>query len=151
MVLDPAETFRQSFLTLRVSLDSLLEPNDVFRDLINTLFRRKGIFLHVTIDVNAVPLRQKSQPTVDADLILIFAPAHLVRDSPKRGLGRGGRINTANGHVIINTDKGDVFVNRDISTVECGELMSKGGALFSGYNELNGQTESIICYYTKRQ
>lgn len=69
----------------------------------------------------------------------------------EEGLGRGGRINTANGHVIINTDKGDVFVNRDISTVECGELMSKGGALFSGYNELNGQTESIICYYTKRQ
>ena len=69
----------------------------------------------------------------------------------EEGLGRGGRINTANGHVIINTDKGDVFINRDISTVECGELMSKGGALFSGYNELNGQTESIICYYTKRQ
>lgn len=69
----------------------------------------------------------------------------------EEGLGRGGRINTANGHVIINTSKGDVFVNHDISTVECGELMSKGGALFTGYNELNGQTESIIAYYTKRQ
>lgn len=69
----------------------------------------------------------------------------------EEGLGRGGRINTANGHVIINTDKGDVFVNHDITTVECGELMSKGGALFTGYNELNGQTESIIAYYTKRQ
>lgn len=72
--------------------------------------------------------------------------------SPKEdGLGRGGRINTANGHVIINTDKHEVFVNHDISAVECGELMSKGGALFTGYNELNGQEESIICYYTKRQ
>ena len=72
--------------------------------------------------------------------------------SPKEeGLGRGGRINTANGHVIINTDKHEVFVNHDISTVECGELMSKGGALFTGYNELNGEEESIICYYTKRQ
>ena len=72
--------------------------------------------------------------------------------SPKEeGLGRGGRINTANGLVIINTDKGEVFVNHDISTVECGELMSKGGALFTGYNELNEQNESIICYYTKRQ
>ena len=72
--------------------------------------------------------------------------------SPKEeGLGRGGRINTANGHVIINTEKGDVFVNSDISTVECGELMSKGGALFTGFNELNGTTESIICYYTRRQ
>ena len=69
----------------------------------------------------------------------------------EEGLGRGGRINTANSHVIINTDKGDVFINHDISAVECGELMSKGGALFTGYNELNGKTESIICYYTKRQ
>ena len=69
----------------------------------------------------------------------------------EEGLGRGGRINTANGHVIINTDKGDVFINHDISAVECGELMSKGGALFSGYNELTGQFESIVAYYTKRQ
>lgn len=67
------------------------------------------------------------------------------------GLGRGGRINTANGHVIINTDKGDVFINQDITTVECGELMSKGGALFTGYNELTGTEDTIIVYYTKRQ
>ena len=67
------------------------------------------------------------------------------------GLGRGGRINTANGHVILTTEKGDVFVNHDISTVECGELMSKGGALFTGYNELIGKEDSIIVYYTKRQ
>ena len=69
----------------------------------------------------------------------------------EEGLGRGGRINTANGHVILTTEKGDVFVNQDISTVECGELMSKGGALFTGYNELTGQEDTIICYYTKRQ
>lgn len=69
----------------------------------------------------------------------------------EEGLGRGGRINTANGHVIINTEKSEVFVNHDITSVECGELMSKGGALFTGYNELSGQVESIICYYTKRQ
>lgn len=67
------------------------------------------------------------------------------------GLGRGGRINTANGHVIINTEKGEVFVNKDITTVQCGELMSKGGALFTGYNELTGQEDTIIAYYTKRQ
>ena len=67
------------------------------------------------------------------------------------GLGRGGRINTANGHVIINTAKEDVFVNHDISTVQCGELMSKGGALFSGFNELTGEEDSIIVYYSKRQ
>lgn len=67
------------------------------------------------------------------------------------GLGRGGRINTANGHVILTTERGDVFVNHDISTVQCGELMSKGGALFSGFNELTGEEDSIIAYYTKRQ
>lgn len=69
----------------------------------------------------------------------------------EEGLGRGGRIDTANGHVILSTDKGEVFVNSDISTVECAELMSKGGAIFTGMNELNGQEETIVCYYTKRQ
>lgn len=69
----------------------------------------------------------------------------------EEGLGRGGRINTANGHVILSNDKGEVFVNHDITAVECGELMSKGGALFSGFNELNGKEETIVCYYTKRQ
>lgn len=69
----------------------------------------------------------------------------------EQGLGRGGRINTANGHVILTTDKGDVFVNRDIASVQCGELMSKGGALFSGFNELTGAEDTIVAYYTKRQ
>lgn len=69
----------------------------------------------------------------------------------EEGLGRGGRIDTANGHVILSTDKGEVFVNSDISAVECAELMSKGGAIFTGVNELTGQEETIVCYYTKRQ
>ena len=69
----------------------------------------------------------------------------------EEGLGRGGRIDTANGHVILSTDKGEVFVNSDISAVECAELMSKGGAIFTGVNELTGQKETIVCYYTRRQ
>lgn len=69
----------------------------------------------------------------------------------EEGLGRGGRIDTANGHVILSTDKGEVFVNSDISAVECAELMSKGGAIFTGVNELTGKEETIVCYYTKRQ
>jgi len=69
----------------------------------------------------------------------------------EEGLGRGGRIDTANGHVILSTDKGEVFVNSDISAVECAELMSKGGAIFTGVNELTGQEETIVCYYTRRQ
>ena len=35
--------------------------------------------------------------------------------------------------------------------VECAELMSKGGAIFTGVNELNDKEETIVCYYTKRQ
>ncbi len=69
----------------------------------------------------------------------------------EEGLGRGGRINTANGHVILTNDKGEVFVNHDITTVQCGELMSLGGALFSGYNELTGREDTIVVYYSKRQ
>lgn len=69
----------------------------------------------------------------------------------EEGLGRGGRINTANGHVILTTEKSDVFVNHDITSVQCGELMSKGGALFTGYNELTGKEDTIVAYYTKRQ
>ena len=90
---------------------------------------------------------------LDGKLLTLVARRYMDENgSPQEeGLGRGGRIDTANGHVILSTDKGEVFVNSDISTVECGELMSKGGALFTGLNELNGQEESIVCYYSKRQ
>ena len=90
---------------------------------------------------------------LDGKLLTLVARRYMDENgSPQEeGLGRGGRIDTANGHVILSTDKGEVFVNSDISTVECGELMSKGGALFSGLNELTGQEESIVCYYSKRQ
>ena len=53
------------------------------------------------------------------------------------GLGKGGRINTANGHVILSCGGKDVFINSDIETVQCGELMSLAGAIFTGYNELD--------------
>lgn len=90
---------------------------------------------------------------LDGKLLTLVARRFMDENgSPQEeGLGRGGRIDTANGHVILSTDKGDVFVNNDISTVECAELMSKGGALFTGRNELNGQEETIVCYYTRRQ
>ena len=35
-----------------------------------------------------------------------------------------------------------------VSTIDCAELMAKGGALFTGVNELNEQEETIVCYYT---
>ena len=69
----------------------------------------------------------------------------------EEGLCRGGRINTANGHVILSNDKGEVFVNHDISTVQCGELMSLGGAIFTGYNELIGREDTVVVYYSARQ
>lgn len=67
----------------------------------------------------------------------------------EEGLGRGGRIDTANGHVILSNAEREVFVNGDITTVECAELMSKGGAIFTGFNELTGQEDTIVAYYTR--
>lgn len=95
----------------------------------------------------------KTALRLDGKLLTLVARRYMDETgSPQEeGLGRGGRIDTANGHVILSTDKGEVFVNSDISAVECGELMSKGGALFTGVNELSGQEETIVCYYTKRQ
>ena len=98
-------------------------------------------------EVNETALR------LDGKLLTLVARRYMDENgSPQEeGLGRGGRIDTANGHVILSTDKGEVFVNSDISTVECAELMSKGGAIFTGVNELNGLEETIVCYYTRRQ
>ncbi len=71
--------------------------------------------------------------------------------NPKEdGLGRGGRIDTANGHVIITCGDREVFVNDDITTVECGELMSLGGAIFTGYNKIIAAEDTIVVYYQSR-
>lgn len=90
---------------------------------------------------------------LDGKLLTLVSRRYMDENgSPQEeGLGRGGRIDTANGHVILSTDKGEVFVNSDISAVECAELMSKGGAMFTGFNELTGKEETIVCYYTRRQ
>lgn len=66
------------------------------------------------------------------------------------GLGHSGRINTANGHVIITCDGEDVFINQDVDSVTCGELMSLKGAIFTGYNEVIDKEDTIIVYYTSR-
>ena len=66
------------------------------------------------------------------------------------GLGRGGRIDTANGHVIITCGDREVFVNGDAAAVECGELMNLSGAIFSGFNEVIGRDDTVIAYYQAR-
>ena len=83
---------------------------------------------------------------LDGKLLTLVARRYMDDNgSPQEeGLGRGGRIDTANGHVILSTDKGEVFVNSDISAVECAELMSKGGAIFTGVNELSGQDRKSV-------
>ena len=67
----------------------------------------------------------------------------------EEGLGHGGRVDAANGHVLLCNSEREVFYNSDISSVECAELMSKNGAIFSGVNEFSGQEETIVVYYTK--
>ncbi len=66
------------------------------------------------------------------------------------GLGRGGRIDTANGHVIITCGEREVFINPDADTVQCAELMSLGGAIFTGYNTVTQQEDTIVAYYESR-
>ena len=68
-------------------------------------------------------------------------------NSQEDGLGRDGRIDTANGHVIITCGDREVFVNDDVTTVTCGELMSLGGAIFTGYNEIIDKDDTIVVYY----
>lgn len=68
----------------------------------------------------------------------------------EKGLGKGGRINTANGHVILSCGGKDVFINQDINSVQCGELMSLGGAIFTGYNEVIGKEDTVVVYYESR-
>ncbi len=71
--------------------------------------------------------------------------------NPKEdGLGHGGRIDTANGHIIITCGDNEVFVNADVTAVECGELMSLGGATFTGYNEVIGEEDTVVAYYQSR-
>ena len=71
--------------------------------------------------------------------------------NPKEdGLGHGGRIDTANGHVIISCGDKEVFVNADMAAVECAELMSLGGAIFTGYNEVIGKEDTVVAYYQSR-
>lgn len=68
--------------------------------------------------------------------------------SPKEdGIGKGGRINTANGHVILTCGSRDIFVNHDIAAVECAELMSRNGAIFTGFNEITGSEDTVVVYY----
>ena len=89
---------------------------------------------------------------VDGRELLYVVRRYIDADgNPKEdGLGRGGRIDTANGHVIITCGDKEVFVNSDIMTVTCGELMSLGGAIFTGYNEVIGKEDTIITYYQSR-
>lgn len=63
------------------------------------------------------------------------------------GLGQNGRINTANGHVLITCGEKEVFLSRRPEAVTCGETLSLKGAIFTGFNELTGQTETIVVQY----
>ena len=101
--------------------------------------------------------RKKKQPQSVAERLdgreLQYAMRRYMDEngSPQEdGLGRGGRINTANGHVILTCGDREVFVNSDITTVHCAELLSLGGAIFTGFNELTGKEDTIVVYYQSR-
>ena len=76
---------------------------------------------------------------LDGKLLTLVARRYMDENgSPQEeGLGRGGRIDTANGHVILSTDKGEVFVNSDIASVECGEPGNLAlGANIAGFKKV---------------
>ena len=52
--------------------------------------------------------------------------------------------------MILTCGGREVFVNPDITTVQCGELMSLAGAIFTGYNELTGGEDTVVVYYAGR-
>ena len=101
--------------------------------------------------------RKKKQPQSVAERLdgreLQYAMRRYMDEngSPQEdGLGRGGRINTANGHVILTCGDREVFVNSDVTAVHCAELLSLGGAIFTGFNELTGKEDTIVVYYQSR-
>ncbi len=99
--------------------------------------------------------KKQGNPTaerLDGKELLYVVRRYIDADgNPKEdGLGHGGRIDTANGHVIISCGDKEVFVNSDVTAVECGELMSLGGATFTGYNEVIGKEDTVVAYYQSR-
>ncbi len=101
--------------------------------------------------------RKKKQPEsaaarVDGYELLCVTRRYMdaAGNQQEEGLGRGGRIDTANGHVIITCGEREVFVNPDVNAVSCAELMSLGGAIFSGFNTVTGQEDTVIAYYQSR-
>lgn len=105
-----------------------------------------GLFSHKKRQCNPTAER------LDGRELLYVVRRYIDADgSPKEdGLGHGGRIDTANGHVIITCGDKEVFVNADVTVVECGELMSLGGATFTGYNEVIGKEDTVVAYYQSR-
>lgn len=89
---------------------------------------------------------------IDGRELLYVVRRYIDEDgNPKEdGLGHGGRIDTANGHVIITCGNKEVFVNTDVTAVQCAELMSLGGAIFTGFNEVVGKDDTVVAYYQSR-
>lgn len=50
------------------------------------------------------------------------------------------------GYVFVNSEETSIFKCRD-DAVECGELMSHDGVIFTGFDEISGKVRSIICYF----
>ncbi len=98
------------------------------------------------------PAEDSAAARLDGIELLCVARRYMDADGNQQeeGLGKGGRIDTANGHVIITCGDREVFVNDDITSVTCGELMSLGGAIFTGYNTVTAREDTVITYYKSR-
>lgn len=63
-------------------------------------------------------------------------------------LGKGGRIMAPGDFVAVYAGKNQVFLNNNPAAVTCGELMALNGVLIQGFNELTGEKDAIVAYYS---
>lgn len=63
-------------------------------------------------------------------------------------LGKGGRIMAPGDFFAVYAGQKQVFINHAPSTVTCGELMALNGVRIQGHNELTGQEDVLLAYYS---
>jgi hypothetical protein len=97
--------------------------------------------------------RMKASQQEHADLSFLvqkpirYAARRIGMDSTETILGKEGFINLHEGRIVISCEN-KVVLDRPISELTVGELMSKNGAVFTYTDEETGEKVSVIAYYS---
>lgn len=62
-------------------------------------------------------------------------------------IGKDGRICAATERLELRFSDGSIPFACPVSTVQCGELMSRNGVLITGDDEVTGKRISVVAYY----